>query len=166
MSESGPPAWEIGPFRQEDRAALEWMYRDFEPKRAAQGLPPEGHRLGTWLDDVIARGRHLVARVGNRIIGHVMLVPVDEQTLELANFVHQRWRGQGLGTALNRAAIELARNEGWQRIWLTVDPSNRPAIRSYARVGFRPLLTSPFAPELDMVLDLASASPDGRPVSA
>jgi RimJ/RimL family protein N-acetyltransferase len=138
------------------------MYADFEPKRAAQGLPPEGGRLHAWLDDILQQGHHIVAAFGPRILGHVMLIPVEGGAVELANFVHQSVRGRGLGTELNRAAIDLARQERIRRIWLSVDPSNRAAIRSYTRTGFRILPGSPWAPEIEMAIDLTEteAQPD------
>jgi len=138
-----------------DRAALEAMYADFEPKRAAQGLPPDSpERLRAWLDRVLARGIHLVVEVGGRVLGHVMLIPMDEATTELANFLHQSIRNRGIGTAMNRLAAEIAREAGYRRLWLSVEPSNRAAIRSYQNAGFQQLPGSLWAPEIDMALDL------------
>lgn len=140
------------------------MYESFRPKRAAQGLPPdEPHRLAEWLDDVIERGSHLIAEAPEgHIVGHVMLVPLDETTVELANFVDHRYRGRGLGTALNRAAIRLAREGGWKRVWLCVDPANRAAIRSYRKAGFIIMPGTEWAPEIEMIHDLHAR----RPVTA
>jgi len=138
-----------------DRAALEAMYTDFEPKRAAQGLPPDSpERLRAWLDRVLPRGIHLVVEVGGRVLGHVMLIPMEGATTELANFLHQSIRNRGIGTALNRLAAEIAREAGYCRLWLSVEPSNRAAIRSYQNAGFRQLPGSLWAPEIDMALDL------------
>src|SRR5690606_20014607 len=138
-----------------DRAALEAMYADFEPKRAAQGLPPERpERLRAWLDRVLSAGMHLVVEVGGRVLGHVMLIPMDGGTTELANFLHQSIRNRGIGTALNRLAAELAREAGYRRLWLSVEPSNRAAVRSYQNAGFRQLPGSLWGPEIDMALDL------------
>lgn len=48
-----------------DRVALEAMYEDFEPKRAAQGLPPMGEEaVRRWLDRILGRGIQLVVEVG------------------------------------------------------------------------------------------------------
>jgi len=149
-----------------DRAALEAMYADFEPKRAAQGLPPDtAERLRAWLDRVLPRGIHLLVEVGGRVLGHVMLIPMENATAELANFLHQSIRNRGIGTAMNRLAADIAREAGFRRLWLSVEPSNRPAIRSYQNAGFRQLPGSLWAPEIDMALDLeprttpASSSP-------
>jgi ribosomal protein S18 acetylase RimI-like enzyme len=131
------------------------MYLSFEPKRAAQGLPPADPRAVTrWLDDVLPRGHHFLAIVAGRVVGHVMLVPMDGDAFELANFVHQSVRRRGIGTALNRVAVEEARRTGARRVWLSVEPSNRAALRSYARAGFRPLPGSLWAPEVEMEVRL------------
>jgi RimJ/RimL family protein N-acetyltransferase len=159
----------IRPLEAADRPALTRMYDEFRPRRAANGLPPdEPRRVKQWLDDVIARGRHLVAQTTEGdIVGHVLLVPVDHQTTELAIFVDHRYRGRGLGTALNRAALDLARRAGWRRVWLCVDPSNRAAIRSYRKAGFVAAPGTEWAPEIEMVHDFdhtaAALSAIGRP---
>lgn len=144
-----------------DRAALEAMYADFRPKRAAQGLPPEGDLAQRrWLDSVLEHGIHLVVDVDDELVGHAMLIPLDAGTddgigtAELANFVHQSVRNRGIGTALNRAALERAREHGYRRVWLSVEPSNRAAIRSYRHAGFRHRPDSLWAPELEMEVDL------------
>lgn len=83
-------AAEVRPFAAADRDALEAMYRSFEPKRAAQGLPPMDARgIARWLDHVLATGTHFLALLEGRIVGHLMLVPMDGDSFELANFVHQ-----------------------------------------------------------------------------
>jgi ribosomal protein S18 acetylase RimI-like enzyme len=151
----------IRPVERTDRAALETMYLGFEPKRGAQGLPPaDAPGIRRWLDRVLPRGLHRIALVDGRIVGHVMLVPMDEpDTLELASFVHQSARNRGIGTALNAEAVRLARRHGARRVWLSVEPDNRAAIRSYERVGFRRLPGSLWAPEMEMAIELAA--PDG-----
>lgn len=138
-----------------DRAALEVMYAGFQPKRAAQGLPPaDGHGVRRWLDRVLAGGSHCVVEVGGYIFGHAMLIPVDDTTVELANFLHQSIRHRGIGTEVNRVALDCAARAGALRVWLSVEPSNRPAIRSYEKVGFRRLPGSLWAPEVEMEVAL------------
>lgn len=136
-----------------DRAQLLAMYVDFEPKRVAQGLPPASEvKTSCWLDRVLARGRHLVVEVDGVVRGHVMLVPMDDGSVELANFLHQSIRGRGIGTAMNELALSLARADGSPRVWLSVEPGNRAAVRSYEKVGFRRLSGSLWAPEIEMAI--------------
>jgi RimJ/RimL family protein N-acetyltransferase len=148
----------VRPYRPDDRAALEEMYRDFEPKRAAQGLPPlTPAGIARWLDRVLASGEHLLVEVEGRLSGHLMLVPIGGETVELANFLHQSIRNRGIGTAINRLGVERAREAGYRRVWLSVEPSNRPALRSYEKAGFRRLPGSLWAPEIEMAVQLAPA---------
>lgn len=134
-----------------DREALEAMYADFEPKRAAQGLPPEGEaKVRRWLDRVLEAGVHLVVEREGELLGHAMLVPMEGGGAELANFLHQSIRGRGVGTALNRLIVELGREEGYTRVWLSVEPSNRAALKSYERAGFHLLPGALWAPEVEM----------------
>lgn len=108
MTDKEGEAFDVRPLEPRDRAALESMYAEFEPKRSAQGLPPEGAgALRRWLDRTLQSGQHLVVEVSGRVLGHAMLVPVDACTVELANFLHQSIRDRGIGTALNR--IEIGR---------------------------------------------------------
>ena len=41
-----------------------------------------------------------------------------------------------------------------QRLWLSVEPHNRAAIRSYEKVGFRFLPGTIFSPEAEMEMEL------------
>lgn len=139
---------ELGPG---DRGRLERMYADFEPKRVAQGLPPaDPVPQRRWLDSILAHGSHIVVVVDGRVLGHGMLLPFETDAAELANFLHQSIRDRGIGTALNRALLETGRERGFRRVWLSVEPSNRRAVRSYEKVGFRPRFTTGWAPELEM----------------
>jgi RimJ/RimL family protein N-acetyltransferase len=157
MDGRGEP-FEVRTYTPADRLALDEMYADFEPKRGAQGLPPaDATAIVRWLDRILATGTHLIAILGGRLRGHVMLMPMEPGTVELANFVHQAVRERGIGTALNRIAIDAARACGAQRVWLSVEPANRAAIRSYERAGFRRLPGSLWAPEMEMAIELGAA---------
>lgn len=151
VSDRPEAAVEVRSFTPSDRSALEAMYRSFEPKRGAQGLPPaEPRAITRWLDRILASGIHFLALLDGRVVGHLMLVPMNGDSWELANFVHQSARNRGIGTTLNRTAVEEAGRRGARRVWLSVEPSNRAALRSYARAGFRPLPGSLWAPEIEM----------------
>jgi RimJ/RimL family protein N-acetyltransferase len=131
------------------------MYDSFEPKRGAQGLPPaHPEQIMRWLDTVLATGHHLVVEAEAGVMGHGMLLPFATDTAELANFLHQSLRDRGIGTELNRALIDLARDRGLRRIWLSVEPSNRRAIRSYEKAGFQRRPATIWAPEIEMELDV------------
>ncbi|MGH7476311.1 MAG: GNAT family N-acetyltransferase [Longimicrobiales bacterium] len=148
----------IRPYTPADRRTLELMYTDFRPKRAAQGLPPDSELgLRVWLDRVLRAGEHLVVEVVGELAGHGFLLPLagaPTGTAELANFLHQAIRERGIGTALNRALVERARALGYSRVWLSVEPWNRAALRSYRNAGFQLLPGSYWAPEIEMEVRL------------
>jgi RimJ/RimL family protein N-acetyltransferase len=141
---------------RDDRLALEAMYRAFEPKRGAQGLPPVEKNLARWLDRVLARGDHLGVIVDHELLGHVMLLPIDGERVELANFLHQSIRNRGIGTAINRIALDVARARGMTSVWLCVEPFNRAAVRSYEKAGFRRLPGSLWETEIEMEAAVAT----------
>lgn len=157
--DKGGEPFVIRPYRAADRAALDAMYDDFAPKRAAQGLPPGDPAFrARWLGRVLGQGWHLVVEVDGVVVGHGMLIPFDRDRAELANFLHQSVRNRGIGTALNLALLEVGRRHGIRRVWLSVEPSNRAAVRSYENAGFRRIPVTAWSPELEMEVALASAA--------
>ncbi|HEX2210327.1 MAG TPA: GNAT family N-acetyltransferase [Longimicrobium sp.] len=144
-------------YRPEDRAALDAFYDAFEPKRAAQGLPPEGPaRVARWLGGVLAGGDHLIVEVDGRLVGHAMLMPTGRDGVrEYAIFLDQSVRGRGMGTQVNRLSAELARTLDLERLWLSVEPHNRAAVRSYQKAGYRFRTSTLYSPEFEMELDLS-----------
>ncbi|HEX6938064.1 MAG TPA: GNAT family N-acetyltransferase [Longimicrobiales bacterium] len=148
--EEGEP-FRLRRYEPADRASLQAMYEGFEPKGAAQGLPPRAPLgIRRWLDRVLGRGEHVVAEAGGRVVGHAMLIPMDDGGAELATFVDQAVRDRGIGTALNRVIVDVAREAGYRRVWLCVTPSNRAALRSYRKAGFRLVSGALWMPEVEM----------------
>lgn len=146
----------VRPLSDADRPALDGFYHEFEPKRAAQGLPPEGpERVTRWLDRIFAAGVHLGVETEGRLVGHAFLMPTDREGVsEYAIFLHQDVRGKGMGTAVNRRSAEVARTLDMKRLWLSVEPQNRPAVRSYEKAGFQFRRETAFSPELEMEMAL------------
>ena len=129
------------------------MYNDFEPKRAAQGLPPVGReRIVAWLRHLQKSGHNLLALWNGHIIGHSMLCPMDRQRAEFAIFLHQDFRNQGIGTGLTEVTLNYARRKGLRNVWLSVEVNNHCAVRVYKKKGFR--VSEIFGPEQEMALDL------------
>jgi RimJ/RimL family protein N-acetyltransferase len=146
--------YDVRRYEPSDRPALEVFYNDFEPKRAAQGLPPkDAERICRWLDSVLHQGMHLLTFSGDTLVGHALLVPTGQEGIsEYAVFLHQEYRGRGLGTELNRAAIDAARETGLNGLWLSVEPHNRAALRSYEKAGFTLIPGTLFSSEAEMRL--------------
>jgi len=114
---------------------LEQMYESFAPRHAAMGLPPEERcRRRAWLENLV-HGMNLVAVRGARIAGHLALMPCG-RAAEMAVFVHQDFRRQGIGTALTRAAMEEAGRLGIRLVWVLVSSENFIALNGLRRMGF------------------------------
>lgn len=152
LDRSGRP-FLIRDFRPEDREEVIRFYEDFEPKRAAQGLPPaEPERIRKWIDNVLTTGMHKIALREAELIGHCFVTPTRRPGIgEYAIFLRADQRGNGLGTELNRVAVKSAREVGLRGLWLTVEPDNRAAIRSYQKAGFRfiPATVHTIEPEME-----------------
>ena len=135
-----------------DRRALHRMYLEFLPKRAAQGLPPETeYAQKRWLDHVLKGGIHLLVEVNDIVRGHLMLIPLENgASIELAIYLHQLIRGRGIGTAMNKLAVNIARLAGYQKVWLSVEVTNVPAIKSYQKAGFQRKTATMWAHEIEM----------------
>ena len=129
------------------------MYNNFEPKRAAQGLPPVGReRIVAWLRRLQKSGHNLLALSNGTVIGHSMLCPMERQRAEFAIFLHQDFRNQGIGTGLTDVTLKFARLKGLRNVWLSVEVNNHCAIRVYKKKGFH--VSEIFGPEQEMALDL------------
>jgi ribosomal protein S18 acetylase RimI-like enzyme len=82
----------------------------------------------------------LVARVEGRVVGALTLVMFPLPTGLRARIedvvVDDAARGTGVGSALTREALELARRAGARTVDLTSRPSRQAANQLYARLGF------------------------------
>lgn len=137
------------------RERLVGMYQAFDPADRAQGIPPGGDdRIRSWLDTLLASDSHnVVAFHDNRAVGHATLVAADEAH-ELAIFVLDAYQGAGIGTELLTALLAVGAAAGVERVWLSVERWNRPAIGLYEKIGFEPSDTGSF--ELEMAAELAA----------
>ena len=81
----------------------------------------------------------LVVREGAATIAFAQIQRSGDSAEITAVYVHPDRRGNGLGTALTRAAIDGAGVV--QDLWIVADDEDRPK-ELYARLGFRPAWTS------------------------
>jgi amino-acid N-acetyltransferase len=77
----------------------------------------------------------LVARDGDRIVGTAALELYGGSALLRSVAVAAELRGQGLGQALTRAALELARSRGVRTVYLLTET----AAQFFPKFGFRPV---------------------------
>jgi ribosomal protein S18 acetylase RimI-like enzyme len=141
----------------DDRESLVSMYDDFDPEDRAQGIPPVGEdSIRRWLDRVFEpECLNVIAWNGEDAVGHSMLVPDDEGAHELAIFVLGSHQSAGIGTQLLQTLLGHGKEQGIERVWLTVERWNEPAIGLYEKVGFEIRNTESF--ELEMAIRIADS---------
>ena len=100
----------------------------------AEDSPDE---LATYRD----LGRLMVARAGGVIVGHLQLVATERpDAFEVKNMaVVERHRGQGVGSRLMAAALDLAAADGASRLVVATAAADVGNLRFYQRLGFRML---------------------------
>jgi ribosomal protein S18 acetylase RimI-like enzyme len=137
---------EVSPLRHDEHARLAEL-----TLAAYRTLGPLGEGYAAELADVDGRAADpgvqvLAARIEGSIVGGVTVVlstasPLAEHTdPEAAGMrmlaVDPGWHGRGVGRAMVRAALEVARRQGRRRVVLHTLPGNARAIRLYRSMGF------------------------------
>ena len=137
-------------FREYQRSlGVDLAYQDFDRELAT--LP------GKYASP---RGRLLLARRGDLLLGCAALRPLDARECEMKRlYVRPAARGTGLGRALAEALVAIALGQGYSRMRLDTLPAMRPAQGLYERLGFRdtgPYYDSPVAGTRFMALELSA----------
>ncbi|MEC7829143.1 MAG: GNAT family N-acetyltransferase [Actinomycetota bacterium] len=108
------------------------------PQLSASSSLPSAEQLSEILDHDAST--LLLAREGDTIVGSMTLVvfpiPTGLRAWIEDVVVDEQVRGQGVGEALNRRAMEIALKAGAKTIDLTSRPSREAANRLYQRLGF------------------------------
>jgi ribosomal protein S18 acetylase RimI-like enzyme len=138
-----------------EREALVAMYTNFDPADRAQGLPPTRESaVREWLDVLLVDdGVNVLAWHDEFVAGHATLVPDEGGGYELAIFVHHQYQGAGVGSRLIRCLLGEGAQQGVERVWLTVERWNAPAVNLYRDVGFETTNAENF--EMEMALRLS-----------
>lgn len=141
--------------------ALVSMYDSFDPSDRAQGIPPGSEsRIREWLDAILdADCYNVIAWCDDAVAGHATLVP-DDESYELAIFVHQTHQRAGIGTQLIRGLLGYGQAAGIEKVWLTVERWNRAAVSLYEKIGFETSNAESF--ELEMSLRINEPAIDDR----
>ena len=109
------------------------------PQLSRSSPAPTSSELGEM---VAAPGTHVLVALDDSgtIVGSLTLVvfriPTGMRAWIEDVVVDETGRGQGVGEALNRFALDLARTEGCKTVDLTSRPSREAANRLYQRLGF------------------------------
>jgi ribosomal protein S18 acetylase RimI-like enzyme len=134
--------------------ADEELYDAFQrlvPQLTNNNPPPSLNDLADLVRDssstlMIARDAH------GQIVGALTLtvyrVPTGIRSIIEDVIVDTSVRGQGIGDALMKYAINLARKKGAQNISLTSNPMREAANRLYLRVGFKKRETNAYQMKL------------------
>lgn len=121
-----------------DEEDLRAFYDEFTPKGVAQGLPPHAKEIrDRWISGLFRNGVNVVAHLNGKAIGHAAFVGFRPRECEYLVFVFRDHQGKGIGSVLTRACVCLAGEQGFERIWLSVEPDNRRAISVYSKAGFK-----------------------------
>lgn len=109
------------------------------PQLSRSSPPPTAAELAEIIDSPASEV--LVARVDGKIVGTLTLVifriPTGMRAWIEDVVVDEAARGHGVGEALNRFALDLAKQRGCKTVDLTSRPSREAANRMYQRIGFQ-----------------------------
>lgn len=115
------------------------------PQLSSSAPPPGRDELATIID---SPATHLLVAhdEDGRIVGSLTLVlfriPTGMRAWIEDVVVDAEARGQGVGEALNRYALDVAAEHGARSVDLTSRPSREAANRLYRRLGFEPRETN------------------------
>ncbi len=129
----------IRPLETADKEALVTFYAGLSSEVLRWALPPyDRPRVERFFSnpaDLIG----VVGEVGGKIVGHLHIFRFTSRMShlgELIVYLNQDFLGVGLGTAMMKFALRLAKFRGLHRVQLTVIKSNENAIHVYESAGF------------------------------
>ena len=108
------------------------------PQLSSSSPPPTREQL----EDIVGSDSCslLIARDGEQVVGSLTLVvfpiPTGARAWIEDVVVDSTARGKGVGEALNREALKVAKERGAVTVDLTSRPSREAANRLYQRIGF------------------------------
>ena len=98
----------------------------------------EEHR---WFERSAKAGMlYLVARVKGKVVGGASMHPQTDKRAHVAEFgifICDGYRDLGLGTAMLKEFIEIAKKRGFEILQLSVFANNARALNVYKKCGFR-----------------------------
>lgn len=135
-----------------DRKKLIEMYLNYDPEFRCLGLPPiNPEAIKSWIDYLGENGFAIIAEKDEKIVGHLVIVPKENNEVDLTIFIHQDYQNCGLGQEMIRLIIDFCKRAGFNAITLVTERKNERAIHVYRKLGFE--IVAPFY-EYDMRLQL------------
>ncbi|MEM2102452.1 MAG: GNAT family N-acetyltransferase [Candidatus Bathyarchaeia archaeon] len=94
-----------------------------------------------WFERSMKAGvLYLVARVDDRVVGGASIHPFTDKRAHVAEFgifIRDGYRNIGLGTALTKEFIEIAKERGVEILQLSVYATNERAFHVYKKCGYK-----------------------------
>ena len=163
-------------FRSARIEDAKWMNEVANDPEAAKYLinvyPTTEHEDRESLKKSLEKGKSkmIIAELDEEAAGCVDVSPRDGRTRHIAwlgIYVRRQFWGQGVGTALMKEAIRVAKELGCRRLMLGTEEGNERAIRLYRKFGFKTEATCHETTYIDggwessylMGLDLAPCEP-------
>jgi len=116
-------------FSSMSEKALEWSM-----------APYTKDRIEGWMND-LPNLIPLVSEYQGKIVGHAVIHKFPHErrkgTGELAVYLHDDFQNVGLGTAMTKRLLKLAKKEKMHRIELSVVAENKIALHLYEKCGFQ-----------------------------
>ncbi|MBF0430730.1 MAG: GNAT family N-acetyltransferase [Fibrobacteria bacterium] len=140
---------------ESNKENLNIMYLEKVPRNCFNGLPPlDDGMCKKWVQQLIDGGINIIAfSFQEGVVGHACVLPMEEGMCEMVIVVYPKYQGRGIGTQLTRYIVQIAYEDQYDKIWLSVEAGNHVARHVYLKCGFKYLSTS-HIDELDMILDL------------
>ncbi|MGQ9555541.1 MAG: GNAT family N-acetyltransferase [Anaerolineae bacterium] len=142
-----PPGYELRRFRPGD----EQVWIDLLNSTGSLGewsLATARERMSAPVAHVVAEGIHFITSDGIAVATACLTHHTDREEAELgwvgASPLHQ---GKGLGYQVSLATLHYIRQRGYRAAVLFTDDHRLPAIKTYLRLGFRPIITHESHPQ-------------------
>lgn len=124
-------------FVPEEREKLIEMYENYSHEKRCCGLPPLTRKgIEVWIDGLHENGYGFIAKLGDKIVGHIAAVPVGKEA-EFAIFIHQDYEDRGIGSELIRFASKFLKEKGIEKLKAVTERTNRKAVETYKHLGFQ-----------------------------
>jgi L-amino acid N-acyltransferase YncA len=136
-------------------ATLDWLDEEVLPEtvKALNSVIREGKYLylndeivdmkeeHRWFERSVNAGMlYLVAMVEGKVVGGASMQPQTDKRAHVAEFgifICNGYRNLGLGTAMLKEFIEIAKKRGFEILQLSVFANNARALNVYKKCGFR-----------------------------